>query len=258
MASSGNSWNKTIRRAREEQGWTQEELAERIDTNTNQKTISRWERGKTKPSLYYRKKLSEVLGKSIEELGLLEEIDETRPESEHIEREQTPSIANTSKPFFRRRNVIISLVLLVVVIVGGLSYLISVSQTETVTFPLKAGIYGVTTKNSYTGTTTIKVSGTGQVAAKFYSDAFYEYANDKMQLMREPMHYQNFLSLCINGQPVDRYVQNIPRPSDTHIYKFQINAPGGKLTFGICDDGVSDNTGSFTVTISQGIFAIFT
>ncbi len=255
MAASGNSWNEKIKRARIEKGLSQPDLARQL--GTGQQNISRWEQGKFKPSLYYRKRLSEALGKSMEELGFLEEIDEAAPESEHGESEQPSSLANTSKHFFRRRNIIISLVLVGVVIAGVLIHLISVSQTETVSFPLSAGFIGATTKYAYTGTTTIKVSGTGQVAANFYSDAFWMYANDKMQRI-EPKHDPRFLSLCINSQPVDRFVQNIPNFSDTHTYTFQINAPGGMLTFGICDNGVSDNTGAFTVTISQGIFAIFT
>jgi len=130
--------------------------------------------------------------------------------------------------------------------------LIFLSQKETVTFPLTAGSNGATTKNSYRGTTTITVSGTGQAAAKFYSDAFYMYADDKRQPIA-PKHFKDFLSLCINAQPVDHFVPSIPPYNPNHTYTFQMNAPGGPLMFGICDDGVSDNTGSFTVTISQGL-----
>lgn len=60
-----------LRNMRESQGWTQEELAEKIGTTGV--TISRWESGVTFPSRYFRKRLSNLYGKSIQELGLLRE-----------------------------------------------------------------------------------------------------------------------------------------------------------------------------------------
>ena len=60
-----------LRNMRESQGWTQEELAEKIGTTGV--TISRWESGVTSPNRYFRKKLSNLYGKSIRELGLLPE-----------------------------------------------------------------------------------------------------------------------------------------------------------------------------------------
>ena len=60
-----------LRNMRESQGWTQEELAEKIGTTGV--TISRWESGITFPSPYFRAKLSALYGKSISELGLLQE-----------------------------------------------------------------------------------------------------------------------------------------------------------------------------------------
>jgi hypothetical protein len=121
---------------------------------------------------------------------------------------------------------------------------------ETLTFPLTAGSRGATTTQSYQGPTTIQVSGTGQAAGKQSSDAFYIYTNDDGTPNTNPIHYTDFLSLCINSQPVDRFVQTIPAYSLNHTYIFIINAPGGLLTFGICDDtGQYDNTGSFSVMI---------
>ena len=61
--------NALLRRARESQGWTQEELAEKLGTTSV--TISRWESGVTFPSRYFQKRLSSLYGKSIAELGLL-------------------------------------------------------------------------------------------------------------------------------------------------------------------------------------------
>jgi len=61
--------NDSLRRARDEQGWTQAELAEKLGTTFE--TVSRWERGKKAPGAYFRRKLCDVLGKTAEELGLL-------------------------------------------------------------------------------------------------------------------------------------------------------------------------------------------
>jgi transcriptional regulator with XRE-family HTH domain len=57
-----------LRIAREMEGWSQRELAERV--GTVQVSVSRWETGQTDPSPYYRRKLSQVLGKTPEDLDL--------------------------------------------------------------------------------------------------------------------------------------------------------------------------------------------
>ncbi len=63
--------NERLRHARFLKGWTQSQLAEAVGTDNE--TVSRWERGVTLPSLYYRAKLCEALGKTPEELGFLTE-----------------------------------------------------------------------------------------------------------------------------------------------------------------------------------------
>jgi DNA-binding XRE family transcriptional regulator len=65
--------NKLLREQRELKGWTQEDLAEKIGAAP--KSVSRWESGML-PSLYHRRKLCEVFGKSPHELGF------TRAEAE--------------------------------------------------------------------------------------------------------------------------------------------------------------------------------
>ena len=59
--------NERLRRARILKGWSQADLAEQVGTSFE--TVSRWERGITAPSLRYCKQLSQVLGKSAEELA---------------------------------------------------------------------------------------------------------------------------------------------------------------------------------------------
>ncbi len=61
--------NLLLHKARQERGWSQENLAELIgSTSVN---VSRWENGSTFPSPYYRQRLSEVFGKTPAQLGLL-------------------------------------------------------------------------------------------------------------------------------------------------------------------------------------------
>jgi transcriptional regulator with XRE-family HTH domain len=61
--------NERLRRARRLKGWSQANLAEQVGTSFE--IVSRWERGITVPSPYYRKRLCAVLGQSAEDLGLL-------------------------------------------------------------------------------------------------------------------------------------------------------------------------------------------
>lgn len=73
----GEFWNLKLRREREIRGWTQEELAENIGSDS--KTISRWERAKAFPSPYYQQQLMKILGKSLEELGLIDDVSLLEP-----------------------------------------------------------------------------------------------------------------------------------------------------------------------------------
>jgi len=61
--------NEQLRRVRHQRGWTQAELAEQVGATFE--TVSRWERGITVPSAYYREKLCDVFGMTAEELGLM-------------------------------------------------------------------------------------------------------------------------------------------------------------------------------------------
>src|SRR5437588_6696428 len=64
-------WNEVLRHEREVRGWSQAELAEEV--GTDQKVVSRWERGISHPSPYFRKKLIELFGKNAAELGFVEQ-----------------------------------------------------------------------------------------------------------------------------------------------------------------------------------------
>jgi hypothetical protein len=116
------------------------------------------------------------------------------------------------------------------------------------TAPFTGGATAVHTSKSYTGPMTITVSGTGQAQGTMHSDAFYIYTDANGNPVA-PSHH-TYATLCINGHPVDQFVQPIPPYSSDHTYKLTINAPGGPLTFGVCDAILTDNSGSFTITFS--------
>lgn len=66
--------NERLRRARHLKGWTQSDLA--LSVGTDFETVSRWERGITMPSAYFREHLCRVLEKTPEELGFVQSLDE--------------------------------------------------------------------------------------------------------------------------------------------------------------------------------------
>lgn len=66
-----------LRTARIRKGWSQQQVATFIDTNRF--TVARWERGTAFPSLYFRQKLSELFGVSLEALQLVPGLNGTHP-----------------------------------------------------------------------------------------------------------------------------------------------------------------------------------
>jgi hypothetical protein len=114
--------------------------------------------------------------------------------------------------------------------------------------PFSKGADAAKTTQSFSGPTKITVSGTGQSARKLFNDAFYIYTDQAGHTLASPQHTA-FHDLCINGRSVDNYVQSIPAYNSSHTYTFTISALGGPLTFGVCDDRLNDNTGSFTITL---------
>ena len=65
------AFHEQLRFERESRFWTLGELAARLGVET--KMVSRWERGMTIPFIIHQHKLSEVFGKSLELLGLIEQ-----------------------------------------------------------------------------------------------------------------------------------------------------------------------------------------
>ncbi|MBV9257951.1 MAG: helix-turn-helix transcriptional regulator, partial [Ktedonobacteraceae bacterium] len=67
--------NTKIRHQRQMRGWSQKKLADKLDTS--KELVSRWERGTQRTSPYYQEKLCTIFGMTAEELGFLEEAEET-------------------------------------------------------------------------------------------------------------------------------------------------------------------------------------
>ncbi len=66
--------NERLRHARSLKGWSQAKLAEEVGTSFEM--VSRWERGVTIPTLYFRAHLCAALGMTAEELGLIHDSSE--------------------------------------------------------------------------------------------------------------------------------------------------------------------------------------
>src|SRR6266849_1871684 len=63
-----------LKQERDRHGWTQSELAKRI--GTTQVNVSRWEKGSNIPGPFYRQKLGNLFGKTLEELGFVQEVED--------------------------------------------------------------------------------------------------------------------------------------------------------------------------------------
>jgi catechol 2,3-dioxygenase-like lactoylglutathione lyase family enzyme len=116
--------------------------------------------------------------------------------------------------------------------------------------PFDRYIYGATSQYEYSGTITLKVSGIGQASGIAYTDAFY-YLTDLQGRPIEPWHPTDHI-LSINGQLAEYFIPDhqIPAYRPDHTYTFEIDAPGGTLTFGVLDAYTADNTGSYIIEIA--------
>ncbi len=101
MKKSENATPKYVLRSmREKRGWTQEELAEKVGTTGV--TVSRWESGVTSPNRYFRKMLSNVYDKSIEELGLLQDEGNDQASPQEVEQDEEMAEEVIAAPVFTR------------------------------------------------------------------------------------------------------------------------------------------------------------
>lgn len=148
--------------------------------------------------------------------------------------------------------------LLTAVIVASLAWAAprsALAASETLSVPFVLGVNGVQTEHAFSGPIRIDVSGSGQAAGSQLSDAFYIFADENGQPLPTPYHVYAFYTfgLFINGGPADAYVAAIPAYNPSHAYTISVFAPGGRLTFGfgVGDAVTADNSGAFTVTITN-------
>ena len=87
VSSERRAIGKKLREARERRVWSQLYLATKLETN--QTTVSRWEKGVTLPSYFFREKLCSLLGVSMEVFGGLVEVEESE-----FQEEERPSLLN--------------------------------------------------------------------------------------------------------------------------------------------------------------------
>ena len=149
------------------------------------------------------------------------------------------------------------------------------AQSETIVAPFNNSS-GTTTANSYVGYVHITVSGTGTADGTQVSDAFYYVAT---QTETSPADGSYELAI---GTPEHPFIGRndgqhgrtdaikydivgidgvgsvpsgtIPAYSNTNTYGFTIYVPNPTatpLTFGVNDDVFSDDTGSYTITVTQ-------
>lgn len=86
--------NLKLKYARESQGWSQADLARKIEAPSH--LITRWERGYAFPSPYYRQKLCTLFEQNAEELGLIkmEKIEASKDEVVSQDSPQTPELTS--------------------------------------------------------------------------------------------------------------------------------------------------------------------
>jgi hypothetical protein len=97
---------------------------------------------------------------------------------------------------------------------------------------------------------TLTISGIGQASANQWSDAFYRYTDPTGTPIATPGH-PNCWVLWINDRAAEYSGQLPAYNGATHTYTFNMNAPGGTINFKVCDSVYSDNTGSYTITVTQ-------
>jgi WD40 repeat protein/DNA-binding XRE family transcriptional regulator len=81
--------NVRLKRARELRGWSQADVADKIEAQARQ--VTRWETGRAFPSPYYRQKLCSIFDQNAEELGLIKE----SPLAVREDIQPSPSIVDT-------------------------------------------------------------------------------------------------------------------------------------------------------------------
>lgn len=121
---------------------------------------------------------------------------------------------------------------------------------------------GAVTANTYQGLVQLRVTGVGQAYANVFNDAFYLYTNQFNSPRNgwDGGYYQltfgtSPLTIFDLGNNVRNFlVGPLPAYNPAHDYTFTLNTglvTPGRLHFGVSDGGFSDNTGAYTITVTQ-------
>jgi len=152
--------------------------------------------------------------------------------------------------------------------IGGNNYVAS-GPTDALTSVFTAPTGGVTT-NHYSALVQVSVSGSGTSLSAFLNDAFWRYTGVASP-SHEPLYYQlafstsslmpfdpsqdakNFVvyDIAAGAEVTAPYV---PSYSANHTYSFVLNtglALPGPLYFGVSDGNFSDNSGAYTISVTQ-------
>jgi len=140
------------------------------------------------------------------------------------------------------------------------------AQTETLTATFTRADGGVTV-NSYDDDVLLDVTGTGQSQGTNYNDAFYVYTIGMPT--HDPLKFQMTYSphTLVASDPsqdaVNYVVGGLPAYEPSHDYTFLLNtglSTPGQLHFGVSDGDFADNTGAYTITVTEvpepGAYAI--
>jgi transcriptional regulator with XRE-family HTH domain len=84
--------NIILKRERELRGWSQQTVAERVQTT--EQVVCRWESGRHKPNRYFQTQLCQLFGKSAEELGFMDKVVFSKGERE----KGTPVLGRRGRP----------------------------------------------------------------------------------------------------------------------------------------------------------------
>lgn len=98
-----NSYGSIIHAAKRRIGWTQQELANKFDTEVSRVTVGRWEHGIQRPSAYHLEQLITIFGLNVKEA---DELRRAAGYSPPLAEEELPAIDNLpfpQNPFFTGR-----------------------------------------------------------------------------------------------------------------------------------------------------------
>lgn len=131
---------------------------------------------------------------------------------------------------------------------------------ETITAAFTPATGGQTT-GTYYGLVNVTVSGTGQSNGTLLNDAFYSLSPAGQR--NNPNYQLAFGTSPLMGSTTANAASNfivgaVPAYNASHVYSFILNtglaqSAAGTLYFGVTDGVYSDNTGAFTINISQAV-----